>query len=246
MKRPPSRFARVTALLTLCLVLVLLGAYGVFRLTKSRTIMLFGSIISRVDTDEKAVALTFDDGPTGKTPEVLAALDRAGIKATFFLTGAEIEAEPDAAASIVAAGHQLANHSYSHQHFVFKSLSFIRDEIERTDALIRQAGYDGEILFRPPYGKKLVLLPWYLHRTGRTAVTWDVEPESYPEVAEDSERIIAHIVDNVRPGSVILLHVMYESRTESLEAIEGIVKALKGMGYEFKTVSELMEYGDGR
>lgn len=244
MKRP-SRSVKVTARWALYLVIVLLGAFGAFQMMRSRNFMLFGKIVSRVETDEKVVALTFDDGPTDKTPEVLAALDRAGIKATFFLTGREIETEPDAAASIVAAGHQIGNHSYSHQRFVLKSLPFIRDEIERTDALIRQAGYEGEIFVRPPYGKKLVLLPWYLHRTGRTAVTWDVEPDSDPEVAEDSESIIAHVVENVQPGSIILMHVMYDSRAESLKAIEGIVSALREMGYEFKTVSELMEYGSG-
>ena len=142
MKRP-SRSVKVTARWALYLVIVLLGAFGAFQMMRSRSFMLFGKIVSRVETDEKVVALTFDDGPTDKTPEVLAALDRAGIKATFFLTGREIETEPDAAASIVAAGHQIGNHSYSHQRFVLKSLPFIRDEIERTDALIRQAGFEG-------------------------------------------------------------------------------------------------------
>jgi chitin deacetylase len=68
----------------------------------------------------------------------------------------------------------------------------------------------------------------------------DIEPDSYPEVAADSEKIINHVIERARPGSIILLHVMYKSREPSLQAVAGIIDRLKEQGYEFKTVSELM------
>ncbi|MHB1413637.1 MAG: polysaccharide deacetylase family protein, partial [Chloroflexota bacterium] len=104
----------------------------------------------------------------------------------------------------------------------------------------RAAGQTGPITFRPPYGKKLLLLPLYLAQTGRVSVMWDVEPDSYPEVAADPERIVAHVSERVQPGSIILLHIWPESRAASREAIPSLVSALKEQGYTFVTVSELL------
>ncbi|MCX7569823.1 polysaccharide deacetylase family protein [Tumebacillus sp. DT12] len=222
--------------------LVLLAAlYGLYELTASRTYQVMGELVPRVEIKQKAVALTFDDGPTDHVDEVIAALAEAEVKATFYLTGREIEQLPDAAKKLVAAGHELGNHSYSHRRMVFKSPSFLREEIERTDELIRAAGYQGEITFRPPNGKKLIALPWILSQEDRTTVMWDVEPDSDPDVAATSDGIVAHVAQQVQPGSIILLHPWYESRETSRAAIQGVVETLRSQGYEFKTMSELLE-----
>ena len=110
--------------------------------------------------------------------------------------------------------------------------------------MIRQAGYQGTIHFRPPYGKKLILLPRYLAKNARKTITWDVEPESYPEIDADSNRIVQHVLANTRPGSIILLHVMYQSRAESRKSVRGIVSGLKREGFSFKTVSEMLTATD--
>ena len=223
------------------LAALLLILFGAWKLSRSRTLQLFGEIVPRVETSQKAVALTFDDGPTPEaTDRVLAVLDQRRAKATFFLIGAEIEQNPELARRIVSHGHEIDNHSYTHKHMVLKSPSFISDEVERTDRLIRDSGYEGKIHFRPPYCYKLVLLPHYLSRTDRKTITMDIEPDSYPEIAGDPEKITNHVVERARPGSIILLHVMYKSRESSLEAVAGIIDRLKEQGYEFKTVSELM------
>ncbi len=227
--------------------LIVVGAsallfFSAFTVSRSRTFQFFGGIVNRVDTDEKLVALTFDDGPTGRTGEVLAALDAAGIKATFFLVGQSIEEYPQEAAAIAAAGHELGNHSYSHRRMVLKTPAFISSEIEKTDALIRAAGYNGEIFFRPPYGKKLLLLPWYLHRQQRKTILWDLEPNSIPEVDASAESIAKYVVDNAQPGSIVLLHVMFDGKGSSIGAIKGIADGLKAKGYTFVTVGELLEY----
>jgi peptidoglycan/xylan/chitin deacetylase (PgdA/CDA1 family) len=78
--------------------------------------------------------------------------------------------------------------------------SFVRQEIKTTDKLIRDAGYQGEILFRPPYAKKLFVLPYYLSKTDRKSITWDVEPESYPEIASDADKIAEHVISKNNRG----------------------------------------------
>lgn len=216
-------------------------AIGLWQVSKARSFQFFGEIVPRVATTDSVVALTFDDGPAARyTDDVLAILRDRAVTATFFVTGREAEANVDAARRVVDAGHALGNHSYSHPSLVFRGLPEIREEVERTDAAIRAAGYEGEVYFRPPYGKKLFLLPWHLARTGRTTVTWDVEPESYPDVARDAHRITEHVVERVRPGSIVLLHVMYDSRAESRKALPWIIDRLRERGYTFVTVSELL------
>jgi peptidoglycan-N-acetylglucosamine deacetylase len=237
---------RAKAILATVVVVIAVAA-AAFQISKSRTFQFFGEIIPRVNTRQKVVALTFDDGPTpGVTEEVLSVLDEEGVKATFFVVGEELERNLEEGRKIVAAGHELGNHSYSHKRMVLKTPSFIESEIERTDQLIRQAGYQSTIHFRPPYGKKLILLPYYLSRTSRKTITWDVEPDSYPEVAADSNKIVAHVMEKVRPGSIILLHVMYKSRDESRKEVKGVIAGLKGEGYSFKTVSQTLDAQETR
>lgn len=231
---------RLRILLGLLVAIIALIAIG-FQISKSRTFQFFGELVSRVNTQQKFVALTFDDGPIpGNTEEVLSILKEGGVKATFFVTGAELEQNPEQGHKLVAAGHELGNHSFSHSRMVLKTPSFVKFEIERTDELIRQAGYQGAIHFRPPFGKKLFVLPYYLSQHSRKSITWDVEPDSFPEVGSDANKIVEHVLANVKPGSIILLHVMYPSRKESLKSVKGIIDELKSHGYEFKTVSELL------
>jgi peptidoglycan/xylan/chitin deacetylase (PgdA/CDA1 family) len=122
---------------------------------------------------------------------------------------------------------------------VLKSPGFIRHEIEETDALIRAAGQRGPIYFRAPYCKKLVGLPWYLWRTDRTHVTWDVEPDSDARVAQSAERIAARTIEHARPGSIILLHIWY-GHPPARAAVPLIVDGLHAKGYRFVTISELL------
>lgn len=228
-------------LLLLLIPVIALSGWGLLQLSKSRTFQLFGDIVHRVETEERVVALTFDDGPSENTAAILDVLERLNVQATFFVTGRELAQNPQAGAMIVQAGHELGNHSYSHSRMVFKSPAFIRAEIEQTNKLIRQAGHRGPICFRPPFGKKLLLLPHYLNSQGITTVMWDVEPESCPEVAASSETIREHVAEAVRPGSIILLHVMYDSREQSVLALEGIVNDLRARGYRFVTISQLLK-----
>lgn len=226
---------------TLAPVLVLLiSLWGTWRVSDSRTFQFYGGLTDRVDTGDKVVALTFDDGPTERTPEVLKALAEAQVKATFFVTGQELAVYPEHGKAIVRAGHELGNHSYSHQRMVLVGGDFVRTEVERTDALIRAAGHTGEIHFRPPNGKKLLSLPRYLAAHQRQTIMWDVEPESDGTDAADPAAITRSVLEKTRPGSIVLLHVMYPVRQPSLAAVPELVAGLKERGYRFVTVSELL------
>ena len=144
--------------ITLGLFLVL--AVSLWKAGNSRTFQFFGEIVPRVETSQKIVALTFDDGPTAKfTDEILQVLKEQDVRATFFLIGGELEKHADEGKKIVAAGHEIGNHSYSHVRMILVTPSFVKEEIEKTDELIRSIGYQKPTHLRPPYGKKLFALP---------------------------------------------------------------------------------------
>ena len=221
---------------------VLMALFAAFLFSKSRTTQMFGDIFARVETERPVIALTFDDGPSVRfTPEVLALLKEWDVTATFFLIGREIEENPAGIRAIIEAGHQVGNHTYSHPDMTLAGPQTVASEIERTDAAIRAAGYQGEIYFRPPYGKKLVTLPWYLSRNDRKTIMWDVEPESFPEAAANADLIAEHVIENARNGSIVLMHVMYGSRRLSREALPKIIDGLRARGFEFVTVSQLID-----
>jgi peptidoglycan-N-acetylglucosamine deacetylase len=237
-----ARVRRIGVIMTAMALLAGATAAAGWRLHKSRTFQLVGELIPRVNTPDSVVALTFDDGPTvAFTEEILTLLAERRVSATFFLVGSAIEREPDLARRIAAAGHEIGNHSWSHQPMVLRRPSSVQREVEATDRIIRQIGYAGPIHFRAPYGKRLLALPWYLMRTGRPHVLWDIEPESYPQIARDSARIVEHVIERVRPGSIILLHPFFESRRATITALPAVIDALRDAGYRIETVSALLE-----
>lgn len=235
-----SRRARKWAIVVACaLVVVVGGAFTLFEVSKSRTFQFFGTLVNRVETTEKVVALTFDDGPDpAGTQAILDTLRSRRVPATFFLIGRDIAAHPDLAHAIAAAGHEIGNHSFSHERMIGVTPAWVADEVEATDALIRTTGYTGEILFRPPNGKKLFALPHYLASHNRTTIMWDVEPDS--DGTPDAAAVVSTTLNQVRPGSIVLLHAMYASREQTRRAIAPIVDGLKERGYRFATVSQLI------
>ncbi|MED0659782.1 polysaccharide deacetylase family protein [Bacillus smithii] len=218
---------------------IFLLLYGTYKLMNSRTYQLFGGLTNHVETSQKVVALTFDDGPTKNVDQLLPLLDKYNAKATFFVIGNELEKNLEEGKKIAQAGHQIGNHSYSHKRMVFKTPSFIQQEIEKTNTLIRKTGYKGPIDFRPPYGKKLVGLPYYLNKHHMDTITWNLEPDTYYTSVSDK---VDYVKKNVKPGSIILMHPMYDDTGKELKAIEGILAALSKEGYKFVTVNQLQKW----
>ncbi|MET9227627.1 polysaccharide deacetylase family protein [Lentzea sp. NPDC003310] len=230
---------RPTIITAVSLVLVLATAAALWNVASARTFQFFGELVDRVETGEKVVALTFDDGPDpAGTQQVLDVLAAEQVPATFFLMGRDLEQHPDLGRRIALAGHEIGNHTYHHRRMVGVLPSTVAKEIEDTDARIRDTGYRGPIHFRPPHGKKLFALPHYLARHDRTTIMWDVEPDSAgsPQAEEITEQTLAR----TRPGSIILLHPMYGGRDQTRQALGPIITGLKERGYRFVTVSALL------
>jgi peptidoglycan-N-acetylglucosamine deacetylase len=227
--------------LSVSLLVATAGVAGLYRLARSRTYQVLGRLVARVETQTRAVALTFDDGPTAAAiDEVLGALGSRHARATFFVNGSHLAQAPELGRRLVAAGHELGNHTYSHDRMVLRSARFLRSEVESTDALIRAAGETGPIYFRPPFCWKLFGLPFYLWRTGRTTVTWDIDADP-PPTGADAARIVSECMRRVRPGSVILMHVWYPSRAPSRAALPALVDRLRAEGYDLVTLAELLK-----
>ncbi|WAL64885.1 polysaccharide deacetylase family protein [Amycolatopsis cynarae] len=243
-----SRRARGLLIAAVTALVVVLGSgVALLKVADARSFQFFGEIVDHVDTTEKVVALTFDDGPDpAGTRPVLDTLAARGVPATFFLIGRELAAHSELGRQIAAAGHELGNHTFSHQRMVLVTPGFVADEIEATDALIRQTGYAGEILFRPPNGKKLFALPHYLAGHQRKTIMWDVEPNSYPEVDASATATANYTLEHVRPGSIVVLHAMYAGRQQTRDALGPIIDGLRQRGYRFVTVSQLLSSAGSR
>lgn len=234
--RPPHSRALAGAAFA---VLIVAGVvWASWELHASRTFQLFGEFVPSARTSDSVVALTFDDGPVeAYTDSVLDVLDAHQVPATFFVVGESVQRHPELAQRIVSRGHALGNHSFSHQRMILHGQAFYRDEVERTDSLIRTAGQTGPIPFRPPYGNRLLGLPWYLRQTGRTTVLWSIEPDTWYSRADS---MTAHVLDRVRPGAIILLHVEIPSRREGRAALPAIIEGVRAKGYRFVTVPDLL------
>jgi peptidoglycan/xylan/chitin deacetylase (PgdA/CDA1 family) len=231
-----------TAVRRTVLMLVLIGAtlVGLREVVNSSTFQLFGEYVARVDTAEKLVALTFDDGPHPTlTPQFLDVLDQHGAKGTFFMMGRSVERFPAVARDVRARGHEIGNHSYSHPNLVLMWPSAVREEIERTDALLRGIGVTGRIHFRPPHASKFIVLPYVLRQMDKLSVLGDVDPEEWkrPGAVVMTDTILRQ----VRPGSIVGLHDPMGA--ESLQTLKNIIPALAAQGYQFVTVSELIAKG---
>ena len=200
-------------------------------------------LITRVQTSDKVVALTFDDGPDPeRTPVVLDKLRKYKVHATFFVMGRRAEQQAKLLQQMVAEGHEIGNHSYSHADFRNKSRSSLKDEIQRCNQTITRITAKKTTLFRPPGGflsKDLVDLS---HEEGMTVAYWSYQTDSKDWVNGKSAASIAqHVIRNIKPGQIILLHDGCPNGMQTAQAVTIILEDLKKQGYRFVTMSELMK-----
>jgi peptidoglycan/xylan/chitin deacetylase (PgdA/CDA1 family) len=194
-----------------------------------------------VSTDEPAIALTFDDGPDPKyTPAVLKALDQYGAKATFFFIGRNVEEYPDLVRQVVAAGHEVGNHTYSHQY----NLSHLPEgeivrQIEKTAALVGDvSGYQTKV-FRPPGGAYNPHLISVVKSLGYDIILWTWTTNPSDAYAPGSDKITRRATEAALPGDIILLHEGV-NHGQTLKALPQIMKVLSDRGFKFVTVSQLL------
>ena len=187
---------------------------------------------------DRAIALSYDDGPSpANTPELLEILASAGARATFFVLGSEVDAHPELAARIVAAGHELGNHSFTHVHARRLDASGLRGELERASGAIAAVAPPTR-LFRPPFGKLPRRGARVCEELGLTTVLWSVD--SGDTMRFSAARIAREVVARVEPGDIVLMHDGGDRRPRTLEATRVVLEQLARRGYSFVTVSELL------
>jgi peptidoglycan/xylan/chitin deacetylase (PgdA/CDA1 family) len=224
------------------LVLALAAAAALYVLSNARCFALVGDIVCRVETDKPIIALTFDDGPTEQGVETaLAALRARGARATFFLIGREVGERPHLVRRIAAEGHEIANHSLTHRAMIGRPGGFYDDEIEETHRRLVAAGAPPPTLFRPPYGKKLWGLPAAARRHGYKMVMIDVEEP----LVEDPRVYADRVVRQAKPGSILLMHLMYRANGTAREALPLVIQGLQRRGFRIVPVGELIAAGGG-
>ncbi|HCT76467.1 MAG TPA: polysaccharide deacetylase [Micromonosporaceae bacterium] len=199
-----------------------------------------GRCLSHGGRDRDAVAITFDDGPQPPyTGQVLDILARYGVRATFFCVGLNASACPDLVARIQAEGHILGNHTWSHPFLPELSRVQLVEQIDRTDeAIARSSGGAATKLFRPPYGSRTPDVVSWLADIGSTVVLWDVEPDDWSMPGADT--IAQVVLEQTRPGSIILMHDGGGDRSQTVAALPAIIEGVLVRGLRFVTVDELV------
>lgn len=213
-------------------------AHGLFY----RNSRVFGEVTSRLPTNEKRIALTFDDGPNpDATPRVLDTLAQFGVRAAFFILGSHAERWPELVDRIVAEGHQVGNHGYFHRKLHFRSPSYVRRDIDLGTRAIERAGSRRPRFFRPPHGFRNPWVSSIASSAGQKTVGWSlgVWDSDRPGVTE----IVSRTVKGVRPGSIVLLHDgngydAYGDRMQTANALPRIISELRDRDYAFASLPE--------
>jgi len=209
------------------------AAHGAFH----RNSPIFGRPITRVRAPDRAVALTFDDGPNpDATPTILDALAARGVKATFFILGRHAERWPELVARIAREGHSIGNHGYYHRKLHFKSPAYVRDDLRLGTERIETATGLRPMLFRAPHGFRSPWVTPIAKSLGQRTVGWSlgVWDSDRPGVEAIAERTIR----GARPGSILLLHDGdgYDpdgDRMQTAQAVPIIVDRLMEQGFRF-------------
>ncbi|TMQ91696.1 polysaccharide deacetylase family protein [Actinomadura soli] len=185
-------------------------------------------------TRAKCVALTFDDGPAASTGELLDILAARRVKATFFLIGKNVAEYPELVRREHEAGHEIADHSYSHANLGRASKKKIVSELTRTQDAIRQASGVTPTMLRPPYGSTSRRLSEITREMGLAQVLWTVDPQDWD--SRDTEDVERRVLAAAKPGYIVLMHDIHRT---TVKAVPKIIDRLAAEGYVFVTVSEL-------
>jgi peptidoglycan-N-acetylglucosamine deacetylase len=187
--------------------------------------------------DQPYIAMTFDDGPSAEnTPRLLEMLKQRNIKATFFLIGQNVASNSDLVRRILAEGHEIGNHSWTHPQLSKLSDDRVTAEITQTQDAIRDASGFTPTLLRPPYG---AITPrqreWIESRFGLNIILWSVDPFDWKRPG--ASVITQRILSQTRPGAIILSHDIHK---QTVDAMPATLDALIAKGYKFVTVSQLI------
>lgn len=186
-----------------------------------------------IDPDKPMIALTFDDGPSKYTPEILETLKNNNSSATFFVLGQEADKYKDTIKLIMEEGSEVGNHTYNHKDLTKLSDEEISDQIHKTEDLIYITSGNVSSLVRPPYGASDAKLN---EKISRPIIKWSVDTRDWQ--SRDAQKIIDHVLSHAKDGEIVLMHDIYKS---TAEASKIFIPRLIEMGYQLVTISEMAE-----
>nr|WP_228056695.1 polysaccharide deacetylase family protein [Microcoleus sp. LEGE 07076] len=193
---------------------------------------------AKLDSQHKAIALTFDDGPWPKTTtQILDILKKNNIKATFFWVGRYLHTYPELGKQVVAAGHAIGNHTWNHQYIKYNEDGAAR-EIDRTSSLIEELTGVKTTLFRPPGGILNNGLAAYAQKKKYTVVMWSADSLDWRSATQS---LMDNVLRQASSGGIVLMHDGGGNRAKTVQALPNIIARLKKQGYKFVTVPELLE-----
>ncbi len=217
------------------------GVAGAAWAVRGRSSAVFGPSVWRGLGNRKSLALTFDDGPSPGTVEIMQVLKNYKVKATFFECGMNTLRHPEIAAEVAHAGHAIGNHSHTHPNFALRDPGFIEDEFTRAQASIAEATGVQPTLMRAPYGVRWFGFRQMQAKLRLQGVMWSIIGLDWKLPAS----AIASRISRVQPGDIICLHdglgiTENPDVSRTVEAVRQIVPALLETGYHFETVPQLL------
>jgi len=208
----------------------------------------YGKTFTGLVRGSNQLALTYDDGPNDPhTLRLLEVLAKYQVKATFFLIGRHVEARPDIVRAIVAAGHSVGNHTFTHPNLIFSSPSETRDQLQRCSAAIEQACGVRVNLFRPPFGARLPKTLRIAHSLQLEPIMWNVTGWDWN--APPADYIERKVARRIRGGDVILLHdgshkAMGADRSQTVLATRSLLAPENHSGFDFLTVDQMQKLSE--
>ncbi|MDI3524874.1 MAG: peptidoglycan-N-acetylglucosamine deacetylase [Candidatus Atribacteria bacterium] len=198
-------------------------------------------VITRAQVKDKVVALTFDDAPAPALQEILEVLNKREVKATFFIIGAQAQRYPELLKEIVLQGHELGNHSFSHNFDDSQKLEAMVQDIKKCEQVIFDLTGRIPLYFRPPGGFLNDRVKEACGRTGYSILMWSLDTRDWA-LSDCKEQIMENLLAGLSPGDIILLHVV--PQTASL--LDEMIAALAEEGYRILPLSCLLSGAYGR
>ncbi|MDR3588469.1 MAG: polysaccharide deacetylase family sporulation protein PdaB [Negativicutes bacterium] len=194
--------------------------------------------IAGTRTDQKVVALTFDHSWGNKfTPSILDTLQRNNLKVTFFIMGPWAQKYPDVARRMVSDGHEIASHGYRHENYGDMSPDWVREDIQKAHALIKDVTGADPSLIRPPNGHYSQKSLKVTDELGYKTIIWNVDSLDWKNPGRDV--IIDRVMKRIKPGAIILMHAS-DTPVQTAEALPILLDRIKAEGYQIVTVGELL------
>jgi peptidoglycan/xylan/chitin deacetylase (PgdA/CDA1 family) len=190
--------------------------------------------------DKRDIALTFDDGPRAPhTAQLLEVLKRHRARATFFLLGTNVDADPASARAVAEAGHAIGSHAYTHRSMVLQTRAEVERQLARADAAIRKATGVRPAFFRPPYGAENDATLAASKALGYVAVEWSVSSKDWDRPGVDV--IVENVLSQIHNGAIVLMHDGGGDRSQTVAAVARLIPELRRRGYRLVTVPELLD-----